>query len=77
VPSEGAAPTEAAVRDHLRGKLAAYKVPRRALFFSPGELQLTGNQKIRVGPLRELALRRLEAERAEIAGHRYQPLPGG
>jgi acyl-CoA synthetase (AMP-forming)/AMP-acid ligase II len=77
VAAEGASPDEAGVREHLRGKLASYKLPRRVLFFAPGELELTGNQKIRVGPLREAALARLEAERAEIVGHRYQPAQGG
>ena len=60
-----------ALREFLRERLAPYKVPRRVLLFSPEELSFTGNQKIQVGPLREAALARLAAERAEIAGHRY------
>jgi acyl-CoA synthetase (AMP-forming)/AMP-acid ligase II len=59
------------VRGYLRARLSAYKVPRRVLFFDPGQLELTGTQKIRVGPLREAALARLAAERAVIEGHAY------
>jgi hypothetical protein len=41
------------------------------LFFSPDELSYTANQKLQVAPLRELALRRLSEEGAEIDGVRY------
>jgi fatty-acyl-CoA synthase len=71
VRAEGASVSEAEVRDYLRPRLSAYKLPRRVLFLAPGELELTGNQKIRVGPLRDAALARLAAERAEIEGHVY------
>jgi acyl-CoA synthetase (AMP-forming)/AMP-acid ligase II len=63
--------TEEQVRAHLRARLAAYKIPRRVLFFRSEELAFTGNQKIQYAPLREKALARLEAEGAEIAGHVY------
>ena len=56
----------------LRARLAAYKVPRRVLFFRPEELRYTGNQKIQVGPLREQALARLRAEGAVMEGHTYR-----
>jgi acyl-CoA synthetase (AMP-forming)/AMP-acid ligase II len=72
VASEGAAPTEDAVRGFLRERLAAYKLPRRVLFFRPDELSYTGNQKIQVGPLREKALARLREEGAVIEGHPYR-----
>ena len=68
----GATVEEAEVRTFLRSKLAAYKVPKRVLFFRPEELSFTGNQKIQVDPLREAAQKRLEAEGAEIDGYRYQ-----
>ena len=71
VPAPGARPTEASVRAFLKPDLSAYKLPRRTLFFSEDELELTTNQKIRVEPLREAALTRLTAEGAEIVGHRY------
>jgi acyl-CoA synthetase (AMP-forming)/AMP-acid ligase II len=70
-PAAPAAPEEAAIRAHLREKLAAYKVPRRVLFFAEGEMAFTGNQKIQTGPLREAVLQRLRAERAVIAGFEY------
>jgi acyl-CoA synthetase (AMP-forming)/AMP-acid ligase II len=70
-PDAGVAPDGEAIRSFLRERLAAYKVPRRILFFAPGELAYTGNQKIQVGPLREAALARLAAEEAEILGHVY------
>ncbi|MEN8182516.1 MAG: class I adenylate-forming enzyme family protein [Myxococcota bacterium] len=72
VAAEGVDPTEDDVRTTLREHLAAYKVPRRVLFFQPDELSFTGTQKIQLGPLREAALARLRAEGAEIAGHRYE-----
>jgi fatty-acyl-CoA synthase len=71
VSAEGAEPDEEGVVAFLRTKLAAYKVPRRVLFFGADELSFTGTQKIQLGPLREAALRRLGDEGAEIAGHRY------
>ena len=43
----------------LRQRLASYKVPRQVLFFSGEEVALTGNAKIKVGELRELAAERL------------------
>ena len=43
----------------LRQRLASYKVPRQVLFFSGEEVALTGNAKIKVGELRELAAARL------------------
>jgi acyl-CoA synthetase (AMP-forming)/AMP-acid ligase II len=73
VPTEGAAVEEAAIRGFLRGKLAAYKVPRRVFVFHEDELAFTGNQKLQLEPLREAALARLESCEAEIEGHRYGP----
>ncbi|HEX5066312.1 MAG TPA: class I adenylate-forming enzyme family protein [Myxococcota bacterium] len=72
VAVEGAEPREEEVRGWLRERLAAYKVPKRVLFFRPGELAYTANQKVQVAPLRDAALRRLREERAVIDGHRYE-----
>jgi len=72
VPSDGAVTDEAEIRAWLRERLAAYKVPRKVLFFRCDELTYTGNQKVQVAPLREKALARLAAERIEIDGHRYR-----
>ena len=71
VAVDGCDPREDDVRAWLRERLAAYKVPRRVLFFRPGELAYTANQKVQVAPLRDAALRRLRAEGAVIDGHRY------
>ena len=72
VPASGVpAPDEAAIQDFVRERLAPYKIPRRVLLFAEREFSYTANQKVQLAPLREAALRRLEAERAEIAGHRY------
>jgi fatty-acyl-CoA synthase len=69
----GTNPSEQAIRAWLRERLAAYKVPKRVLFFRAGELAYTANQKIQVAPLRDAALARLRAEGASLDGHRYAP----
>ncbi|MEE8311443.1 MAG: fatty acid--CoA ligase family protein, partial [Candidatus Binatia bacterium] len=61
----------AALATHLRGKLAAYKLPRLILTFDAADVSFTGNQKLQVEPLRDAAVERLASERIEIAGHRY------
>jgi fatty-acyl-CoA synthase len=71
VAAAGQVVNEADVRAHLRERVAAYKVPRRVLLFDAEALSFTANQKLQVGPLRELALARLSEERAEIEGVRY------
>jgi len=73
VPTEGAEPDADEIRSFLRQRLAAYKIPRRVLFFRADELVYTGNQKVQVAPLKEAARARLAAEGAEIDGHRYMP----
>jgi acyl-CoA synthetase (AMP-forming)/AMP-acid ligase II len=64
-------PDEAAIQAFVRERLAPYKVPRRVLVMDERDFSYTANQKIQVTLLREAALRRLHAEHAEIAGHRY------
>jgi fatty-acyl-CoA synthase len=59
VPVQGTVVDEAAVREYLRGKIASYKIPRRVLFVSDADLNLTGNAKVRVEALRQLAASRL------------------
>ncbi len=63
--------TEADVRAYLRARLAAYKVPKRVLFFAHDEVAFTGTQKIQAAPLREAALARLKAEHCVIEGVAY------
>ncbi len=56
------------LRRFLRERLASYKVPRHVLFVHDDDISLTGSDKVRVGELRELAAKRLEAQQR-------QPLP--
>ncbi len=72
VPAPGRSLDEAEIRRFLRERLAAYKVPKRVLVFRADELAYTGNQKVQVDPLRELAVQRLAAEGAEIDGYRFR-----
>lgn len=64
VAHEGAKVSEETVRGFAKQKLASYKVPRRVLFFTEGDLQLTGTSKVKTSDLRGLAATRLEAEAA-------------
>jgi acyl-CoA synthetase (AMP-forming)/AMP-acid ligase II len=59
------------IREYLRGRLAAYKIPRVVLNFRESELSFTGNQKVQVGRLREAALERLQRDGVTIGGFRY------
>jgi fatty-acyl-CoA synthase len=72
VPVEGAGVDEDALREHLRARLAAYKVPKRVLAFREDELSYTGNQKIQLPPLKEAAIAKLVAEKAEIDGYCFR-----
>ena len=71
------APKEDAIRDFLRERLAAYKVPRCILFFAREDLALTGSQKVQVGPLREAAKGRLASLGLEVDGYRYRAEDAG
>jgi len=71
VPAAGVQPDEERIRAFLGERLAPYKVPRRVLILADGDVAFTANQKVQLAPLREEALRRLAAEGAAIAGHRY------
>ncbi|MCB2072688.1 MAG: acyl--CoA ligase [Novosphingobium sp.] len=62
VPHEGADISEDSVKAYAREKLASYKVPRRVLFFTADELNLTGSAKIKTAELRERAAKRLAEE---------------
>jgi fatty-acyl-CoA synthase len=71
VPVEGASPDEQEIRAFLRERLAAYKVPRRVLFFRESEVSYTGNQKVQLAPMKAAAFDRLGAEDAVIDGYHY------
>ena len=60
VPHDGVTLTEEQIRDFLKPLLASYKVPRKVLFFSEGDLNLTGTAKIKTADLRVLATKRLQ-----------------
>jgi fatty-acyl-CoA synthase len=42
-------------------RLSSYKVPRRVVFVQETDLTLTGSNKVKTAPLRELAAQRLAA----------------
>jgi fatty-acyl-CoA synthase len=49
---EGTEATEDDIRAFLRQRVAAYKVPKRVLFFADGEIPMTrGDTKVRDGDL--------------------------
>ncbi len=59
VPHLGAKLDEDAVRRFARETLASYKVPRRVLFFTEDDLEITGSAKIKTADLRELVAKKL------------------
>jgi acyl-coenzyme A synthetase/AMP-(fatty) acid ligase len=59
VPEIGIAVDEATVRAFVSKRLSSYKVPRRVLFLEESDLTLTGSNKVKTAPLRELVKRRL------------------
>lgn len=61
---EGATLDEEAIRNFAKEQLASYKVPRRILFFTEDELQMTGTAKVKTADLRILAAKKLEMEPA-------------
>ena len=65
VPEIGATLDEGGVRAFVSKRLSSYKVPRRVLFFQESDLALTGSNKVKLAPLRELAARRLSDGRLE------------
>ena len=60
VPEVGATLDEDKVRAFVAKRLSSYKVPRRVLFMLESDLTMTGSNKVKLAPLRELAARRLQ-----------------
>lgn len=60
VPEAGVSLDEDTVRTFVAKRLSSYKVPRRVLFMQEGDLTMTGSSKVKLAPLRELAIRRLQ-----------------
>ncbi|HKU40160.1 MAG TPA: class I adenylate-forming enzyme family protein [Polyangiales bacterium] len=61
VTEAGAPEDESQVRAFVAKRLSSYKVPRRVLFLQESDVTLTGSNKVKTAPLRELAARRLTA----------------
>jgi fatty-acyl-CoA synthase len=59
VRDAGADVDESHVRAFVGTRLSSYKVPRRVVFLVESDLTLTGSNKVKTAPLRELAARRL------------------
>jgi fatty-acyl-CoA synthase len=69
VVKEGMTASEPEIREFLRQRVAAYKVPRHVLFFTDGDLPMTGSStKVRDGDLARLVETRM-------AGLAEEPLP--
>jgi fatty-acyl-CoA synthase len=60
VSEAGVTLDEDQVRAFVAKRLSSYKVPRRVLFMQEADLTLTGSNKVKLAPLRELAARRLQ-----------------
>jgi fatty-acyl-CoA synthase len=59
VAEPGTAVDEAQVRAFVSKRLSSYKVPRRVVFIAESDVSLTGSNKVKTAPLRELAAQRL------------------
>lgn len=64
VPHTGEDLSEDGVRAFAKETLASYKVPRRVLFFTEDEVELTGSNKIKTSDLRALVGKRLDEEQS-------------
>ena len=62
VPADGSTLSESGIIATVRERLASFKVPKRVLFFTDEDYALTGNEKIKTGTLRDMAIKRIEAE---------------
>jgi fatty-acyl-CoA synthase len=62
VPHEGMVIDAAALREHLKARLASYKIPRQVLFLRHEELSLTGSSKVKADVLRRLVVDKMRTE---------------
>ena len=62
VPLDGVSLDERELTAYLKERLASYKIPREILLFAEEDFALTGNEKAKVGEIRQLAARRLGVE---------------
>lgn len=59
VPVDDVTLNEQDIVSHLKQRLASFKIPRKVLFFDETEFTLTGNEKVKVNEIRQLAAKRL------------------
>lgn len=63
---DGSEASEREIQDFLRDRVAAYKVPKRVLFFAEGEIPMTGSDtKVRDAELVALVAQRLAREESQ------------
>jgi acyl-CoA synthetase (AMP-forming)/AMP-acid ligase II len=67
VPLAGMTLREDDVVAHVKQRLASFKVPRKVLFFDESDFTLTGNEKVKVDGIRQLAAKRLGVTLSEIS----------
>ena len=64
VPIDGTELSEDEIIAFVKAELASFKVPRRVLFFSDEDYAITGSEKVKSSVVRDLAAKRLEAEKS-------------
>jgi len=64
VPIDGVELSEPEIIAFVKEEIASFKVPRRVLFFSDEDYAITGSEKVKSSVVRELATKRLEAEKS-------------
>jgi acyl-CoA synthetase (AMP-forming)/AMP-acid ligase II len=62
VPVDGVELSDGEIAAFLKREIASFKIPRRILFFTDEQYALTGNEKVKASTVKELAIKRLEAE---------------
>jgi fatty-acyl-CoA synthase len=67
VPVDGVTLDEAEIAAFIKTEIASFKVPRRVLFFTDHDYALTGNEKVKAGLVRELAMARLGIAQAAVS----------
>lgn len=67
VPVDGSTLSEQEIIAFVKSEIASFKVPRRVLFFTDEDYAITGSEKVKSSVVRELAAKRLEAERSSAS----------
>jgi len=62
VPIDGVELSPEEIIAFVKKEIASFKVPRRVLFFTDDDYAITGSEKVKSSVVRELAVKRLEAE---------------